>query len=95
MSDVIWGNGSRVLSAESFVLNVTHRKSGNGNVYSDVEKITIVSADLPGMPRSRGDWTEETLGACVVDAFLKCEVERRDETGTILGKVSHSGAGGY
>ena len=95
MGDIIWGNGSSVLSASSFVLRVTHRKNGNRGDYSDMEKIIITSADLPGMPRNSDDWTQESLGACVVDAFLKCEVEQRDESGTIMGKVSHSGAGGY
>ena len=95
MGDVIWGNGSNILSANSFVLNVTHRKNGNGDNYSDTEKITVTSADLPGMPRNRDDWTEESLRTCVVGAFLKCEVERRDESGVIIGKISHSGAGGY
>lgn len=95
MADTIWGNGSEVLSADSFVLEVTHRKNGNRDNYSETEKITIVSADLPGMPHNRGDWTVESLKACVINAFLKCEVDRRDGNGTILGKVSHSGAGGY
>ncbi len=95
MGDIIWGNGSNVLSADSFVLNVTHKKNGNRDAYSDTEKVTITSADLPGMPRNKDEWTAESLRACVVDAFLKCEVERRDEAGSILGKVSHSGAGGY
>ena len=95
MGDIIWGNGSNVLSASSFVLNVTHRKNGNRDSYSDMEKIAVTSANLPGMPLNKGDWTEESLRACVVDAFLKCEVERRDESGTIMGKISHSGAGGY
>ena len=95
MTDIIWGNGTRVLSCDSFVLNVTHRKNGNRNDYSNTEKITMISADLPGLPHNEKDWTEESLKACVVDAFLKCEVDRRDEAGAILGRVSHSGAGGY
>lgn len=95
MTDIIWGNGSKVLSGNSFVLNVTHRKDGNKHDYSDSEKITIISADLPGLPHNESDWNEETLKTCVIDAFLKCEVDQRDETGVLLGKVSHSGAGGY
>ena len=95
MTDIIWGTGARVLSDTSFVLNVTHRKNENRDNYSDTEKIAITSADLPGLPRDVHDWTEESLGACVVDAFLKCEIDRRDEAGVILGKVSHSGVGGY
>ena len=49
MVDIIWGNGSHVLSADSFELKVTHRKNGNKNEYSDIEKIKINSADLPGV----------------------------------------------
>jgi hypothetical protein len=95
MTDIIWGNGSKVLSANSFLLNVTHRKDGNKHDYSDSEKIIITSADLPGLPHDESDWNEDSLKSCVIDAFLKCEIDRRDKSGTILGKVSHSGAGGY
>ena len=95
MADIIWGNGVKVLSGNSFVLSVTHQKNGNRDNYSEIEKITIISADLPGLPHDGGGRTKESLGACVIGAFLKCEVERRDEAGVILGRVSHSGAGGY
>ena len=95
MVDIIWGNGSKILSNNSFILNVTHRKDGNKHNYSDSEKITIISADLPGLPHNESDWNEEVLKICVIDAFLKCEVNQRDEAGILLGKVSHSGAGGY
>ena len=95
MTDIIWGNGSKVLSTNSFLLNVTHRKDGNKQDYSDSEKIIMSSADLPGLPQNKSDWDEESLKTCVIDAFLKCEVNQRDESGFILAKVSHSGAGGY
>lgn len=95
MTDIIWGNGTQVLSSNSFILNVTHRKDGNKNDYSDSEKIIITSADLPGLPHEKGKWNEESLKSSVIDAFLKCEVDKRDESGILLGKVSHSGAGGY
>ena len=95
MTDIIWGNGFKVLSANSFILNVTHRKDGNKQDYLDSEKIIMSSADLPGLPQNQSDWDEESLKTCVIDAFLKCEVNRRDESGVILAKVSHSGAGGY
>ena len=95
MTDVIWGNGSKVLSENSFVLDITHRKNGNKHNYSDSEEIIITSADLPGLPHDQSHWNKESLKSCVIDAFLKCEIDKRDETGAILGKVSHSGAGGY
>ena len=95
MTDIIWGNGSKVLSSNSFVLNVTHRKDGNKHDYSNSERVIIVSADLPGLSHNGSEWNEETLKTCVIDAFLKCEVNERNENGILLGKVSHSGVGGY
>ena len=95
MTDIIWGNGSHVLSKDSFELNVTHRKDGNKNEYSDIEKIKIISADLPGFPLDQKDWKLEVLQTCVTDAFLKCEIDKRDEGNILHAKVSHSGVGGY
>ena len=95
MTDIIWGNVSKVLSGNSFVLNVTHRKNGNRHDYSDTEKITMISADLPGLPHNEKEWNLEALKDCVINAFLKCEVDQRDESGILLAKISHSGAGGY
>jgi hypothetical protein len=77
------------------IICVTHRKSGNKNDYSDSEKIKLISADLPGFPADKNDWNSEKLTDCVIDAFLKCEVDLRDDRGMLLAKVSHSGVGGY
>ena len=95
MCDIIWGNGASVLSNNSFVLSVTHQKNGNEQHYSETEKIKITSADLPGLPQSILEWSEELLKTCVINAFLKCEIEERDESGMLVGRVSHSGVGGY
>jgi hypothetical protein len=95
MTDIIWGNGSEILSPNCFILNVTHRKNGNKQSYSDVEKIKIVQADIPGLPQNESEWNNEILGKCTHEAFLKCEIQSRDESGFILAKVSHSGVGGY
>ena len=94
MADIIWGNGAKILSKDSFVLNVTHKKNGNKNQYSESEKVIISSADLPGLPYEKADWNEDNLRSCILDAFLKCEVDKIEEGG-IVAKVSHSGAGGY
>lgn len=95
MTDIIWGNGSEVLSSDSFVLKVTHRKNGNKNNYSDLEKVKLLSADLPGFPNDKNNWDSEKLKNCVIDSFLKCEVDKREEGGLLLARVSHSGVGGY
>ena len=95
MVDIIWGNGSSVLTNNSFILHVTHRKDGNKSNYKDQEKIRIISADIPGLPNNQNDWNEDIMKKSVIDAFLKCEVESRDDAGILLAKVSHSGVGGY
>lgn len=95
MTDIIWGNGGQVVSSTTFVLNVTHRKDGNKDTYSDTEKIEITTADVPGMPINKAEWTTEILSSFTNNAFLKVEVKLRDASGKIFGKVSHSGVGGY
>lgn len=95
MSDIIWGNGAEVISPTLFVLNVTHRKDGNKDTYADTEKIEITDADVPGLPQNRSEWTKDILSSCTKEAFLKIEVDRRDSSGVVMGKVSHSGVGGY
>lgn len=95
MTDIIWGNGTDVVSNDTFVLNVTHRKNGNSDNYSDTEKIRIAEADIPGLPHTRADWSENSLRSCVNDAVLKCEIKQRDDSGILSAKVSHSGVGGY
>ncbi len=92
MSDIIWGNATEILLSNSFRLNVTHKKNGNKQ---DFETIKIISDYLPGLPIAENDWNEESLKICINDAFVKCEITQMDESGIILAKVSHSGAGEY
>ena len=70
------------------------QKNGNKNQYSDSEKVTISTADLPGLPYEKDDWNVDNLKSCVIDAFLKCEIDKVEEDG-LVAKVSHSGVGGY
>jgi len=95
MTDIIWGNGSEILSENSFKINVTHRKNGNNSDYSDSEIVKIDDADLPGLPFDKNQWTTEKLKESIVNAFLKCEIKERTSDGVIVAKVSHSGVGGY
>ena len=95
MADIIWGNGKMVLSKNSFEISVTHRKDGNKQDYSDVEKIRIAEADVPGLPHNEEDRTEDIMKSCLIDAFLKCEIFSKEDSGILSAKVSHSGVGGY
>jgi len=49
MTDIIWGNGQKIISTDSFQINVTHRKDGNYDEYPDSIKIIISGVDLPGL----------------------------------------------
>jgi len=48
MTDIIWGNGLKIISTDSFQINVTHRKDWNSDEYPDLVKIIISGVDLPG-----------------------------------------------
>ena len=95
MSDIIWGNGSNIISKNSFQLDITHRKDGNSEKYQDTVKIIISDVDLPGLSNNKSEWTVEDLQKVIVKAFLKCEVHSKTPEGDLVAKVSHSGAAGY
>tara|TARA_B100001173_G_scaffold304885_1_gene309536 strand:+ start:16 stop:303 length:288 start_codon:yes stop_codon:yes gene_type:complete len=95
MTDIIWGNGEKIISTDSFQINVTHRKDGNSDEYPDSVKIIISGVDLPGLSDNKSDWTVENLQSVIVNAFLKCEIDSKTPEGNLIAKVSHSGAAGY
>jgi hypothetical protein len=95
MTDIIWGNGQKIISTDSFQINVTHRKDGNSKEYPDSVKIIISGVDLPGLSDNKSDWTVENLQSVIVNAFLKCEIDSKTSEGDLIAKVSHSGAAGY
>ena len=95
MTDIIWGNGQKIISTDSFQINVTHRKDGNSDEYPDSVKIIISGVDLPGLSDNKSDWTIENLQSVIVNAFLKCEIDSKTPDGDLIAKVSHSGAAGY
>ena len=95
MTDIIWGNGQKIISTASFQINVTHRKDGNSDEYPDSAKIIISGVDLPGLSDNKSDWTVENLQSVIVNAFLKCEIDSKTPEGDLIAKVSHSGAAGY
>ena len=95
MTDIIWGNGQKIISTDSFQINVTHRKDGNSDEYPDFVKIIISGVDLPGLSDNKSDWTVENLQSVIVNAFLKCEIDSKTPEGDLIAKVSHSGAAGY
>ena len=93
--DIIWGTVGQVLSGQVFELNLTHRKDGNKNTYSDIEKIKISETNFGGLPLDVNNFTKELVEENLSGAFVKCEIKDKDSEGNYLSSVSHSGQGGY
>lgn len=93
--DIIWGNVGKVLSDQIFELNLTHRKDGNKNTYSDIEKIRISETDFMSLPADINNYTKELVEENLSGVFVKCEIKDKDEEGNWISSVSHSGQGGY
>ena len=95
MTDIIWGNVGKIISNNIFELNVTHRKDGNKNSYSDIEKIKFTGTDIVTIPADPLQCTKEVLEQNLGDMFVKLEIDQRDGEGNVVGFVSHSGQGGH
>ena len=93
--DIIWGNIEKVLSGQIFELNVTHKKDGNKKDYSAIEKIKIIQTDIMSLPADPNECTKEQIEQNLGGSFVKCEIKNRENDGTLLSSVSHSGQGGY
>lgn len=94
MTDIIWGNVSKILSNNNIEINVTHRKDGNQNDYQDLEKILIQETDIVTIPTDPNQRTIPILEQYLMNQFVKCEISKRDGD-FLLANVSHSGQGGY
>ena len=95
MTDIIWGNVGKVDSGSLFELSVTHRKDGNKNNYSDLEKISIDELDVVTLPQDPNQRTKEMIEQTLGGQFVKCEINEKSNDGILKAKVSHSGQGGY
>lgn len=93
--DIIWGNVRKVLSGQTFELNVTHKKDGNKDNYSDTEKIKIFQTDIMSLPVDPKEYTKEQIEENLGGSFVKCEIKDKENDGTLTSVVSHSGQGGY
>ena len=94
MTDIIWGNVVKILSDNTFELNVTHRKDTNEEDYPDVQGIEIDKTDIVTIPVEANQRTASNLEQSLMNQFVKCEVKQRKEN-LLIADVSHSGQGGY
>ena len=50
MTDIIWGTVTKIISINSFEMNVSHQKDTNNDSYQDVEEIHFTEIDIPSIP---------------------------------------------
>ena len=50
MTDIVWGTVTKIISINSFEMNVSHQKDTNGDSYQDIEEIHFTQIDIPSIP---------------------------------------------
>tara|TARA_B100000029_G_scaffold113831_1_gene106243 strand:- start:856 stop:1143 length:288 start_codon:yes stop_codon:yes gene_type:complete len=95
MTDIIWGTVKKIITTNSFEMNVSHQKDTNNDSYQDVEEIQFTEVDIPSIPAEESSRTITEIEQNLKDKFVKCEISGRNSENRLVCVVSHSGAGGY
>ena len=95
MSDIIWGTVTKIISNNSFEMNVSHQKDTNKDSYQNVEEINFTEIDIPSIPVDEKSRSVQQIEENLKDKFVKCEISGRNSEIRLVCVVSHSGAGGY
>ena len=95
MSDIIWGTVTKIISINSFEMNVSHQKDTNNDSYQDMEEIQFTEIDIPSIPLDESSRDITHLEQSLKDKFIRCDISSRNNQNQLICKVSHSGAGGY
>tara|TARA_B110000014_G_C19697997_1_gene365502 strand:- start:188 stop:475 length:288 start_codon:yes stop_codon:yes gene_type:complete len=95
MTDIIWGTVTKIISINSFEMNVSHQKETNGDSYQDIEEIHFTEIDIPSIPVDENSRNISQIEESLNDKFVKCEISGRNSENKLACIVSHSGAGGY
>ena len=95
MADIIWGTVTKIISTNSFEMNVSHQKDTNNDSYQDVEEIHFTEIDIPSIPVDETSRNFPDIEQNLKDKIVKCEISERNSENRLVCSVSHSGAGGY
>ncbi|RDJ31289.1 MAG: hypothetical protein DWQ18_03235 [Crenarchaeota archaeon] len=94
MTDIIWGNVVKILSDNTFELNVTHQKDSNKEGYPEIQIVEIDKTDIVSIPVESDQRSVATLEQNLMNQFVKCEIKEKKDN-LLVADVSHSGQGGY
>ena len=95
MSDIIWGTVTKIITTNSFEMNVSHQKDTNQDSYQDVEQIQFTEIDISSIPVDENSRNIPQIEESLNNKFVKCEISGRNSENKLVCTVSHSGAGGY
>ena len=95
MTDIIWGTVTKIITTNSFEMNVSHQKDTNNDSYQDVEQIHFTEIDIPSISADENSRNISQIEERLNDKFVKCEISGRNSENRLVCSVSHSGAGGY
>ncbi len=95
MTDIIWGTVTKIISTNSFEMNVSHQKDTNNDSYQNIEEIQFTEVDIPSIPADEASRNVSDIEQNLKDKFVKCEISGRNSENRLVCAVSHSGAGGY
>ena len=95
MSDIIWGTVTKIITTNSFEMNVSHQKDTNQDSYQDEEQIQFTEIDIPSIPVDENSRNISQIEESLNNKFVKCEISGRNSENKLVCAVSHSGAGGY
>ena len=95
MSDIIWVTVTKIITTNSFEMNVSHQKDTNQDSYQDVEQIQFTEIDIPSIPVDENSRNIPQIEESLNNKFVKCEISGRNSENKLVCTVSHSGAGGY
>tara|TARA_X000000368_G_scaffold111823_1_gene87093 strand:- start:456 stop:743 length:288 start_codon:yes stop_codon:yes gene_type:complete len=95
MSDIIWGTVTKIITTNSFEMNVSHQKDTNQDSYQDIEQIQFTEIDIPSIPVDENSRNITQIEESLNNKFVKCEISGRNSENKLVCTVSHSGAGGY
>ena len=95
MSDIIWGTVTKIITTNSFEMNVSHQKDTNQDSYQDVEQIQFTEINIPSIPVDENSRIIPQIEESLNNKFVKCEISGRNSENKLVCAVSHSGAGGY
>ena len=95
MTDIIWGTVTKIITTNSFEMNVSNQKDTNNDSYQDVEEIHFTEIDIPSIPEDEQSRNISQIEQSLNDKFVKCEISGRNSENKLVCLVSHSGAGGY